>query len=210
MIINIYFGEKPVFLCDELNPDLQEILHHPDAVFIDEISSHALKSLMHEIRKPEFHAGVVLSNDLPALKKMFWKMFTVIKAGGGFVLNEKKELLMIFRRGFWDLPKGKLDPGEKIEDCAVREVKEETGLKTVKRGELIVTTYHIYDEFGKHVLKESWWYGMKANSEEPLIAQTEEDITQIGWMKYDDVLKILPNAYPSIREVVKVAGTFNV
>ncbi len=56
------------------------------------------------------------------------KHFTVIQAGGGLVLNEKNELLMIFRRGKWDLPKGKIDAGETIDMTALREVSEETGL----------------------------------------------------------------------------------
>ena len=51
-----------------------------------------------------------------------------IIAAGGLVTNENNELLMIFRRGKWDLPKGKLDKGETIEECAIREVEEETGI----------------------------------------------------------------------------------
>ena len=73
MHIKIYFDEKPVYLCDEIDKELNEILHHPDAVFIDEISNAALKSLLHEIVKPEFHAGVVWNNDLEKLKKAFCK-----------------------------------------------------------------------------------------------------------------------------------------
>ncbi len=209
MVIRIYFGEKPVFLCNEMNQELREILHHPDAVFIDEFSLQAIKSLLHEIKKPEFHAGVVLHNDIGALKKLFWKQFKVIKAAGGFVLNEKNELLMIFRKGFWDLPKGKLDPGETLEQCAIREVQEETGLKDVVLNVFLSTTYHTYDEFGKHVLKESWWYKMNASSSEKLTAQTEEDITGIAWKKIEEVQKLLPLAYPSIREVILTAGEFS-
>ena len=78
MHIKIYFGLKPVFLCDKIDEQLKEILQHPDAVFVDEISAPAVKSLLHEIKKEEFHAGVMLDNDFNALKTAFFKHFTLI------------------------------------------------------------------------------------------------------------------------------------
>ena len=99
MHIKIYFDTKPVFLCTELTPELTEILHHPDAVFIDEFSVNAIKSLLHEIIKPQFHAGVVLHTNLNELKKTFFKNFTQIEASGGIVENEKHQLLFIERLG---------------------------------------------------------------------------------------------------------------
>jgi 8-oxo-dGTP pyrophosphatase MutT (NUDIX family) len=60
-----------------------------------------------------------------------------IVAAGGLVFNENKELLMIYRRSKWDLPKGKLDEGETIEECAIREVEEETGVQQIILGKLI-------------------------------------------------------------------------
>ncbi len=56
----------------------------------------------------------------------------LILAAGGLVLNEKGEVLFMFRKGKWDLPKGKLDPGETMDACALREVMEETGLVQVE------------------------------------------------------------------------------
>ena len=41
-----------------------------------------------------------------------------IIAGGGIVENEERKILFQFRRGKWDLPKGKLEEGETIENCA--------------------------------------------------------------------------------------------
>ena len=46
MYIKIYFGDKPVFLCNEIDEMIHEYMHHPDAVFIDEISVPAIKSLL--------------------------------------------------------------------------------------------------------------------------------------------------------------------
>src|SRR5450755_2422165 len=153
--ITIYFGEKPVYLCDVLTKEIDEVRHHPDAVFIDELSTAAINSLLHEIEKKEFHAGIIVNENFIKLKNDFFKHFKFVKTGGGLVKNKAGEVLLIFRRGKWDLPKGKLDDGETLEECAVREVREETGLKQVKIGKEINTTYHTYVEFGKHILKES-------------------------------------------------------
>jgi 8-oxo-dGTP pyrophosphatase MutT (NUDIX family) len=132
---------------------------------------------------------------------------TKIIAGGGLVLNDEGGLLMIFRRGKWDLPKGKLDPGETIEQCAVREVIEETGLKKVEHGELIGITYHAYfDPYLKEdVTKESHWYAMRARGEQMLVPQTEEDITEIKWVSGDDLAKCLENSYANVVEIIKKA-----
>jgi 8-oxo-dGTP pyrophosphatase MutT (NUDIX family) len=130
----------------------------------------------------------------------------VIQAGGGLVSNEKGEMLFIYRRGHWDLPKGKLDPGETLESCALREVREETGLTQVELGKHICDTFHTYDQFGKHILKESSWYWMRSEGDEEPIPQTEEDITAIEWLDPEKVRQILPLSYPSIREVAKKAG----
>ena len=183
---------------------IHEYLHHPDAVFIDEISNPAIKSLLHEIVKPEFHAGILWDADLEKLKKAFFKHFTPVTAAGGLVENEKGELLLIFRRGKWDLPKGKVDKGETLEQCAVREVEEETGLKNITLKKSIGITYHTYDEFGKHMLKDSHWYLMKVKGVQELIPQTEEDIVELKWVKKKDLRNYMSNIFPSVKDVLEL------
>jgi len=108
----------------------------------------------------------------------------LIRAGGGLVENEKGEVLFMFRRGKWDLPKGKLDPGETLESCALREVKEETGVSQLELIQFLLVTEHEYEERGLFILKETHWYRMKTTSHESLIPQTEEDISgDIGRVK---------------------------
>lgn len=128
-----------------------------------------------------------------------------IIAAGGLVLNEKNEILVIFRRGKWDLPKGKLDEGEKIEDCAIREVMEETGLTKVHLGALIKITHHTYFDpwIKEDVIKETHWYLMKASSDQPLVPQTAEDIEIIEWVNPDQLNERLTNSYDTIVEVVR-------
>lgn len=203
--ITIYFNDKPVFLCDEITPEINEYKHHPDAVYIDELSTSAINSLLHDINKPQFHAGIIFDKNFEKLKTDFFKHFMIIKAGGGLIKNKNGEILMLFRRGKWDLPKGKLDEGETIAECAKREVQEETGLQTIETGKLIEITYHTYLQFGKHILKESHWFEMQATKNEKLIPQTEEDITEIVWAKKEDLKKYLLNTFPTIAEVLKHA-----
>jgi 8-oxo-dGTP pyrophosphatase MutT (NUDIX family) len=203
MYIKIYFGEKPVFLCDEIDDTLHEYLHHPDTIFLDEVSGPAIKSLLHEIVKPDYQAGLLWHPNLESLKKAFWKHFTIIKAGGGLVENEAHEVLLIHRRGKWDLPKGKLDPGETIEQCALREVREETGLQAASLGAFIMTTYHTYNDYGHEVLKESYWYRMQAAASEQLVPQTIEDIHEIRWVARKDLAPFMTETFPSVRDVLK-------
>ena len=145
MFIKVYFDDKPLFLCDAIDKTIDPFIHHDDAVFIDELDTHTIKTMIHEMQQTKVHAGVFLHSNFEELKKAFFKKFTLVQAAGGLVYNEKKEILLIFRRGKWDLPKGKLDKGEKLEDCAVREVEEETGLTELtihpKRG--VIKYYYI-------------------------------------------------------------------
>jgi len=203
MHIKIYFTDKPLFLCNEIDETIQPYVHHDDAVFIDELDQHTVKAMIHEMQQPEVHAGVFFHPDLDKLKEAFIKKFTFIKAGGGLVLNEKKEVLMIFRRGKWDLPKGKLDKGETLEECAIREVKEETGLASVELVSALTITHHTYHEGTRFILKESHWYIMKANGKQELIPQTEEDIHEIKWVKADELDKYKKDSFPSIRDVLE-------
>lgn len=74
------------------------------------------------------------------------KIMPYIAACGGLVQNDKQEILFIYRRKKWDLPKGKLDKGETLEECAIREVMEETGAKNIALENLRLETFHIYIE----------------------------------------------------------------
>lgn len=202
MYIKIYFDEKPLFLCDAVDEVLQPYIHHDDAVFIDELNSHTVKSMIHEMEQPEVHAGVFYHPDLPALKKAFYKKFNLVIAAGGLVQNEKKQTLLIFRRGKWDLPKGKLDKGETLEDCAVREVVEETGLQNVKLFSPLTITYHTYHEGARFLLKESHWYNMKVSGDQKLVPQIAEDIHEIKWAGADELPKYMKNAFASVVDVL--------
>ena len=206
MYITVYFDNKPVFLCDSVDEKLNEYLHHPDTVFIDEISNSAIKSLLHEIENPAFHAGVLQHGSFEELKKAFFKHFTPITAAGGLVLNEKGQLLMMLRRGKWDLPKGKCDEGESMEECALREVSEETGVHDLKIIRALAPTYHTYHAYGKHMLKTTSWFLMQASSNALLTPQTEEDITALEWVNINAIPEKMKESFKTIEAVIQASG----
>lgn len=203
MFIKIYFKEKPLFLCDNIDAEIEPYVHDDDAVFIDELNTHTIKTILHEMQQVKVHAGVFKHSNLEELKKAFFKKFNLVIAGGGYVENKKKELLMIYRRKKWDLPKGKKDNGEAIDSCAVREVREETGLENVQIIEPIRVTYHSYEEGTHHILKETHWFRMHANGDEGLKPQEEEGIEKIIWADKKTQAECLKNTHANIVDVVE-------
>jgi len=151
--------------------------------------------------------------DYEKLRKDFKGLFTIIEAGGGLVTNEFNEILFIFRRGHWDLPKGKLEKYETKKDAALREVEEETGIRNLVLGKKICITNHVYkNKSGKRHIKKSYWYHMTA-PKMGLIPQIEEDITEAKWMTmesfnsrervvYSSIIKVLDKY---VRKVSKAA-----
>jgi 8-oxo-dGTP pyrophosphatase MutT (NUDIX family) len=134
------------------------------------------------------------------------KKYHPVTAAGGVVVNENNEVLLIFRRGKWDLPKGKVEDNEPLELCAEREVKEETGLKTLTLQRSLITTYHTYTDKGESVIKDTHWFLYKGNAKEKLEPQTEEDIMKIEWVAAGNLEKYTNNTYQLIREVLHTAG----
>ena len=126
-----------------------------------------------------------------------------IVAAGGIVQNENGEILLQLRKGKWDLPKGKLDEGESIEECAVREVEEETGLINIHLGELIGTTLHNYTEKNVDIEKETFWYDMRVSGEQTLVPQTSEGIEDLKWVREPDLPPFLKNTYDNIIDIVE-------
>ncbi|QMW06104.1 NUDIX hydrolase [Spirosoma foliorum] len=132
------------------------------------------------------------------------KPFKIIKAAGGVVFKGDKMLLM-FRRGVWDLPKGKLDFGESSKQGAAREVEEETGVR-VSVSERICTTWHTYNLNGNRILKRTKWYRMGVLDDSRMTPQADEDIEKLAWLDRRETKLALTNSFSSIRYVIDEAG----
>lgn len=128
----------------------------------------------------------------------------MVIAGGGIVRNEKDELLLIHRKGKWDLPKGKIELKESVIEGAVREVQEETGVKIASAGKQPITTYHAYTLNGVKCIKETAWFHMEAYHGQTITkAQTEEGIDQVLWVSKADLPQYMSNTYPLIADLLQ-------
>ena len=154
-------------------------------------------------QKTEAKDIILLSRDEEP-KKIFealTKQFFFVKAAGGIVENEDKEILFIYRNKTWDLPKGHVENDETDEQAAVREVAEETGLTSLQIKSFAGFTYHTYYMNNRWELKQTAWYFMKGSKQSTLTPQQEEAIEQVKWIKSSEINTILQQSYASIREL---------
>lgn len=152
---------------------------------------------------PNMQALILKSGDAASLYDAISSHFKLIDAAGGLVFNTLGEVLLINRWGKWDLPKGKVEKGEPIDQAALREVEEECGISNLALHNLITKTYHTYPHKGKVVLKTTYWYLMRYSGSEVPTPQTSEDITQAIWVSPFDLDDYLINTYETIREVFR-------
>lgn len=126
-----------------------------------------------------------------------------VLAAGGLVFNDQQQLLLIYRYDKWDLPKGHVEYGETYEECAIREVREETGLQDLHITHFIGTTEHgFYDKkLSADVIKEVYWYAMHSAGKN-MFPQIQESIEWLRWVDRPDLDKYLYNSYNNIRDIV--------
>ena len=128
----------------------------------------------------------------------------MVEAAGGLVFNKEEQILMIFRNGKWDLPKGKLEEGENKKQCAIREVEEECSIVGLDITEKIIETYHTYSLKGEEILKRTYWYKMNTYFDGELVPQIEEGITKVSWVSKDQISEKLKNSYGNISDILEI------
>ena len=161
-----------------------EIILTGKVPFGDKISIYDLKkiSILEIVKLVKKQKRIFLFHKNPKkLISTFAKKIKIVKAGGGVVKNKKDEILFIYRRNKWDLPKGKMDKGETIKDTALREVMEETGIDSLKIIDFKMITYHIFKKDKKFRLKETHWFNMKSNYDGEFNPESSEGITKVVW-----------------------------
>lgn len=152
-----------------------------------------------EILKGNELGVCLLCNNIDAAWKEFTTIFKIQKAAGGKVLNTLNEVLFIHRFDKWDLPKGKLDLGESIEECAIREVEEECNVHNLEIIEKLETTYHIFKRRDVIYLKITYWFLMKTDYSGELIPQIEEGIDAVVFKNDIETSTALQNSYENIK-----------
>jgi ADP-ribose pyrophosphatase YjhB (NUDIX family) len=191
----IYINQN-VLVISQLDNSSQEVLHKAT----NNSESAVLTISKEEIINIIGQKNIICANPTAVFNQLK-QQFTLINAAGGLVKNSQSEYLFIFRRGKWDLPKGKLDEGEDFETAAIREVQEECGITHIELGDLYHLSYHIYEENNDWILKQTNWYLMKSE-EKNLIPQLEEGITQTAWLPTSQFEKVRENTYASIDEII--------
>ncbi len=161
-----------------------------------------LVALIGRLRNGEYPHGICIQGDVEKLWTAFNEQHTFVQAAGGCVTDDQGRLLAIHRLGLWDLPKGKVEKNEKLDDAAVREVREECGLQQVNLVKHLCATWHTYERKGRQHLKRTDWYLMTGNSAEALVPQLEEDISEVRWMAADELSAMRAATYPSLRKVI--------
>ena len=197
-MLKIFYNDRILAFSESVNPDFQfaNVLH------FDDKTESAIKLFLNS--SEEYNLLIIGISDAVAMS-LLKKVFCVIEAGGGRVHDSLGRTLCIFRFGRWDLPKGWLEKGETLAQCAVREVSEECGLDIAdleNDGELI-TTYHIYPYKEGFALKVTHWFKMKYTGNGATKPQTEEDITEVKWVGEAEMDEVIGNTYGTIRMVLE-------
>lgn len=164
------------------------------------LTSITLNEILKKVRK---HKKIFLYHPKKSeLLKVFKSKIKVIFASGGIVKNDNNQILFIYRRGKWDLPKGKAEKGESIRETAVREVIEETGIEKLKIDKYFSNTFHIVRNNKKYFLKETSWFLMSSNFKGKLKPQLCEGIKSVKWKTFDDAKKIKKKTYGNISIIL--------
>lgn len=140
--------------------------------------------------------------EIKHLWKHFRSYFTEIEAAGGLVQHPSGSYLFIERRGKWDLPKGHIERGETPDQCALREVEEECGIKNHCIIKPLSPSYHTYRWEGVSYLKKTHWFLMNYSGEMISSPQSEEGITKAEWLKPDHICLIKSHAWLSLADLI--------
>ena len=197
----LFINQKAVFLSEHIDP----IKIISDNHWIKcETRSHIKVELSQFLSNPtSSHLFLYNPDNLEKLFRLFISLFSFVEAAGGVVRDPRGRLLFIYRLGLWDMPKGKIEPGEDAPEAALREVMEETGLQHLTISRTLPSTYHIFDRKKIRYLKRTRWYEMQSADDGPLMPQVKEDITDARWFSHQELALPLSNTYPAIAELVE-------
>ena len=190
----IFVGNKPIILTTtvESEKDFKNYL-------IDSVDIH---KVLHNLKKEKYKSIRLIGDNEKLLLKKFLKLLPNIVAGGGKVLNPEGKILFIFRNGKWDLPKGKAEHKETIDETALREVEEETGVTGLTITKPLDITYHIFKRNNQYFIKITYWFEMYSEFDGKLLPQEKEGITKVKWVSPKKLKKIKKNVYANIEGLI--------
>lgn len=187
----VFVNDKPLFLTNQIfkETDFQLFL----------LESVDFKQLIVKYFQNKIQKAYLYHPDEKEIFKVLKTKIPVNKAGGGLVYNKNGEVLFIFRNGKWDLPKGGTNKGEEMEQTAMREVEEETGVNGLSISKKLQKTYHIFKRNGVYKLKITHWFEMHSTYDGIPIGQAEEGIEKVEWKNPTEIQEALKNSYENIK-----------
>ncbi len=191
----IFIEDTPIYLTENLKFSSEKNFFYKDDTTIEALLDIAKSKLVEAVYL--YHV------DLKVLWKEFKWFFKIEKAAGGLVKNESDEILFIYRFNKWDLPKGKIENGEKKKVAAIREVEEECAITGLEITEKLPKTYHIFQRNGRETLKITYWYKMQTLFDGKLVPQLEEGITEVVFKDKQQTTDALKNSYGNILLLFK-------
>ncbi len=199
----IFFKDRVIFLVRDpellISEDFNSVLKYANPGELKVFINNFLES-------DSIQRAMVYYHNVDKLLQYFSKCFININAAGGLVWNGNySEFIGMWRRGFFDLPKGKVEKDETFAKAALREVEEECGITELKIMTALTNTFHIYRINDNLILKKIRWYEMLYEGDSIPTPQISEDIESVFWMKPQDIHKIKDKCYPSVLEIFKAS-----
>ena len=190
----IFVGNKPIVLTTkvEKETDFKNLM----------IDSVDIIRVLQLLKKNKYKSVRLVGSNEDELLESFLELLPNVIAGGGKVFNSKGHILFIYRNGKWDLPKGKAEANETIDQTALREVEEETGIRDLSICKPLEITYHIFKRNNKILLKKTYWFEMYSSYEGDFKPQFKEGITKVKWIDPKKLKKIKKNIYANIDQLL--------
>ena len=190
----IFYKDKPIIIADNISDDKN--------IYNIKFKDFKLNSALKQLTNDNISSLRIIAKDTQKTFKKLLKLIPNIIAAGGKVVNSKNEILFIYRNNKWDLPKGKAERNENIAETALREVKEETGIKDITISKPLQVTYHIFKKNKKYRLKITFWFEMMSSNVNQLVPQLDEGITRAEWICPSEIEKIKTKCYANIRLLI--------
>ena len=187
----IFYKKKVILLTD--------VVQEESDIVVLSLKNLKFKKVIKVLNKKNIKSVHLFHKNRDKLLKHFFKLIPTVIAAGGKILNSKSDTLFIYRNDKWDLPKGKTEKNEQLSETAIREVIEETGIKGISITKPLDITYHIFKRNEEYRLKITYWFEMFSDYEGEFIPQLNEGISDVKWIKIEDLENIKNNSYPNIK-----------
>ena len=190
----VFVNNKPIILTTKVEKETNFKNYLLKTVHIGKV--------IKDLKNTKLQSARLIDFDKNKLIKNFLKLLPTTIAGGGKVYNENGKVLFIYRNDKWDLPKGGTKRNETIDQTALREVEEETGVQDLSITKPLEITYHIFKRNGNHKIKITYWFEMKTNFTGELVPQAKEGITKAEWLTKEQIDVAMNNSYANIKLLV--------